>query len=66
MGEIFHEVVRPERIVNTESFDEPWYPGDAVGTVVLMEDGKKTIRTLRAKENLRWCFYVLHGKRFGD
>ncbi|WP_246838128.1 hypothetical protein [Leptospira mayottensis] len=53
MGGIFHEVIRPERIVNTESFDEPWYPGDAVGTVVLMEDGKKTIRTLRAEESLR-------------
>ena len=37
--------VRPERIVNTESFDEPWYPGEAVGTLVLTEERGRTTVT---------------------
>ena len=28
MRGVFREIVRPERIVNTEKFDDPWYPGD--------------------------------------
>ena len=44
MGGVFKEIVPPERIVSTEKFDESWYPGDAVGTVVLTEkDGKTTL-----------------------
>jgi uncharacterized protein YndB with AHSA1/START domain len=44
MGGVFKEIVPPERIVSTEKFDEAWYPGDAVGTVVLTEkDGKTTL-----------------------
>ena len=40
------EIVRPERIVNTESFDDPWYPGEALDTMVLIEqDGKTTVTT---------------------
>lgn len=35
----------PERIVSTEKFDEPWYPGEAVSTIVLVEDGGKTTLT---------------------
>jgi uncharacterized protein YndB with AHSA1/START domain len=46
MGGVFREIVPPERIVNTESFDDPWYPGEAVGTAVLVErDGKTTLTT---------------------
>jgi uncharacterized protein YndB with AHSA1/START domain len=37
--------VPPERIVSTEKFDESWYPGEAVGTVVLTEQGGKTTLT---------------------
>jgi uncharacterized protein YndB with AHSA1/START domain len=44
MGGEFREIVPPERIVSTEKFDEAWYPGEAVGTLVLTErDGKTTI-----------------------
>jgi uncharacterized protein YndB with AHSA1/START domain len=36
--------VAPERIVATEQFDQAWYPGEAVSTLVLIEkDGKTTI-----------------------
>jgi uncharacterized protein YndB with AHSA1/START domain len=44
MGGVYREVVIPERIVSTEEFDEAWYPGEAVGTLVLVEqDGKTTV-----------------------
>lgn len=44
MGGVFREIVRPERLVCTEKFDEPWYPGDAIQTTVFVEkDGKTTI-----------------------
>src|SRR5712692_2174688 len=39
------EIVVPERIVATEKFDESWYPGEAVGTIVLVEQGGKTALT---------------------
>src|SRR5882762_4647843 len=44
MGGVYREIVRPERLVFTEKFDEAWYPGEAVGTLVLVEkDGKTTL-----------------------
>jgi uncharacterized protein YndB with AHSA1/START domain len=44
MGGIYREVVVPERIVATEIFDEAWYPGEAVDTIILVErDGKTTL-----------------------
>jgi uncharacterized protein YndB with AHSA1/START domain len=45
MRGVYREIVVPERIVSTESFDEAWYEGDAVGTVVLVEQGGKTTLT---------------------
>jgi uncharacterized protein YndB with AHSA1/START domain len=42
MGGVYREIVPPERVVSTEKFDEAWYPGEAVGTVVLIENGGKT------------------------
>jgi uncharacterized protein YndB with AHSA1/START domain len=42
MGGVFREIVPPERIVSTEKFDDAWYPGEALGTVVLTEQGGKT------------------------
>src|SRR5713101_1818807 len=45
MGGVFREIVVPERIVNTEKFDEAWYPGEAVGTAVLIERGGMTTLT---------------------
>ena len=44
MGGVYREIVIPERVVATEKFDEAWYPGEAVGTLVLVErDGKTTL-----------------------
>ena len=45
MGGVFREVVRPERIVSTEVFDDPWYAGEAVDTLVMVETGGKTTVT---------------------
>ena len=45
MGGVFREVVAPERIVQTELFDEPWYPGDALNTTILTEKGGRTTLT---------------------
>ena len=39
MGGVYREIVRPERIVCTEAFDEPWYAGEALDTTVLVEQG---------------------------
>jgi len=41
MGGVYREIVAPERIVNTEKFDESWYPGEAVDTLVLVEQRGK-------------------------
>jgi len=44
MSGVYREIVAPERIVSTERFDEPWYPGEAVGTLVFVEqDGRTTV-----------------------
>jgi uncharacterized protein YndB with AHSA1/START domain len=45
MGGIYREIVRPERIVATEKFDELWYSGDAVDTTVLVEKNGQTTMT---------------------
>ncbi|HEY7099656.1 MAG TPA: SRPBCC family protein [Terriglobales bacterium] len=45
MGGVYREIVVPERIVSTEKFDEAWYPGEAVGTVLLTESGGRTTVT---------------------
>ena len=42
MGGVFREIVRPERIVATEKFDDAWYPGEAVNTTVFEEKGSFT------------------------
>jgi uncharacterized protein YndB with AHSA1/START domain len=45
MRGVFREITPPDRIVGTEKFDQAWYPGEAVGTVVLTEQGGKAILT---------------------
>lgn len=45
MGGVYREIRVPERIVSTEKFDEAWYPGEAVGTVVMTESGGATLVT---------------------
>ena len=37
MGGLYHEIARPDRLVCTESFDEKWYTGDALDTMVFTE-----------------------------
>jgi uncharacterized protein YndB with AHSA1/START domain len=46
MRGVLREIVVPERIVSTEEFDEPWYEGEAVGTVEFVERGGKTTLTM--------------------
>jgi uncharacterized protein YndB with AHSA1/START domain len=43
---VFREIVVPERIVHTEKFDQPWYPGEAVITTQLTERGGTTTLTM--------------------
>ena len=45
MGGVYREIVAPERIVATEKFDQSWYPGEAVGTFVLIAQAGKTTLT---------------------
>jgi uncharacterized protein YndB with AHSA1/START domain/effector-binding domain-containing protein len=47
-GEV-REVARPERLVMTELFDEPWYPGESLNTTTFTEEGNRTllIQTMR-------------------
>jgi len=42
----FREIVKPERIVNTEKFDDPWYEGDATNTTTLDEAQGATTLTM--------------------
>ena len=49
MGGVFQEIVPPERIVNTEKFDEAWYPGEALNITVLTEHAGKTTLTLTVR-----------------
>jgi len=44
MGGEFREIVPNERLVSTEKFDDPWYPGEGLGTTILTEkDGVTTM-----------------------
>ena len=41
---VFRDVQPPTRFVSTESFDDPWYQGEAVNDTVLVErDGRTTV-----------------------
>lgn len=53
MSGIYREIVRPERLVATEWFDVPWYPGDALNTTVLHEQGSKTTLITTARYESR-------------
>lgn len=45
-GGVYREIVPPERVVATELFDESWYPGEALVTTALSEQGGRTTLTL--------------------
>jgi uncharacterized protein YndB with AHSA1/START domain len=41
-GGVFREVVAPSRLVNTEKFEDPWYPGESLVTTTFEEHGGRT------------------------
>ena len=43
---IYREIVPAERLVNTENFDQPWYPGESLITVLFTERAGKTTLTV--------------------
>ena len=45
LGGVYREIAVPERVIATEKFDQAWYQGEAVGTLVLIEQGGKTTVT---------------------
>jgi uncharacterized protein YndB with AHSA1/START domain len=53
MGGVWREIVRPERLVATERFDESWYPGEAIDTTVLVEQAGKTKVTITVQYESR-------------
>src|SRR5712664_619871 len=53
MGGTYREVVRPERLVNTEKFDESWYPGEALITAAFTEQSGKTTLTVTMRYESR-------------
>ena len=47
MGGEYREIERPERLVATEKFDDPWYEGEAISTLTLTEmDGVTQLRNV--------------------
>jgi uncharacterized protein YndB with AHSA1/START domain len=53
MGGVFREVAPPERLVTTERFDQAWYPGEAVNTMVLTENAGVTTLALTLRYESR-------------
>jgi uncharacterized protein YndB with AHSA1/START domain len=45
MGGVYREIRSPERLVATEKFDEAWYPGEGLNTLVLVEQRGRTTLT---------------------
>jgi len=45
LGGVYREIKPPEKIVNTELFDEDWTGGETLSTTVLTEEGGKTTLT---------------------
>jgi uncharacterized protein YndB with AHSA1/START domain len=46
MSGVYREIVPPKRIVATEEFEQPWYEGEAVGTVSFDEKNGRTTLTM--------------------
>ena len=44
-GGKYREVARPDRLVCTEKFDDPWYPGEGLATITFDEAGGVTTLT---------------------
>jgi uncharacterized protein YndB with AHSA1/START domain len=50
---VFREVVKPERVVCTEKFDQAWYPGEGLITNSLVENAGQTTLTLTVQYESR-------------
>jgi uncharacterized protein YndB with AHSA1/START domain len=46
MGGVFHDILRPERIVHNEIFDDDWTGGETTVTTTLAERGSATTLTV--------------------
>ena len=53
MRGVCREFVPPQRIVQTELFDDPWYHGEALVTTVLVEQGGGTTLTTTVRYESR-------------
>jgi uncharacterized protein YndB with AHSA1/START domain len=45
-GGVYREVVVSERLVSTEVYDQPWYPGEGLRTIDLTEEQGQTTLTM--------------------
>ena len=50
---VFREIVKPERVVCTEKFDQAWYPGEGLITNSLVESAGRTTLTLNVRYETR-------------
>jgi uncharacterized protein YndB with AHSA1/START domain len=50
---VFREVSPPQRLVHTERFDQAWYPGEALITTAMAEQGGKTTVTMTLRYESR-------------
>ena len=53
MGGTYREIVRPDRIVNTELFDKAWYSGDCLVTTLLTPQSGGTTMTVTLRYDSR-------------
>ena len=49
LGGVFLDIVAPARLVNTEQFDDAWYPGEAMNTTVFTPEGAATRVTITVR-----------------
>jgi uncharacterized protein YndB with AHSA1/START domain len=66
MRGVYRDIARPERLVHTERFDRPWYPGEAVITTGLAETGGKTTLTATLRYESRAARDLVLGSRMED
>lgn len=53
MSGAYREIVEPDYFTNTESYDDPWYPGQAIVRHVLTERNGETTLTLSVRYDSR-------------
>ena len=61
MRGVYREVVPPGRLVHSERFDVPWYPGECVITTGLVERGGQTTFTAKLRYESREARDVVLG-----